>query len=351
MEKILHKRNCSLDIARIVAVFAVVMIHISADFVTMHSLNTNEFVVGNLFDSLSRIGVPLFLMISGSLFLDENKEVTLKTILSKNVKTLAVITVIWAIIYSLIYNVAFPLMKSETVNAKSVVGGMVNGHYHMWYLYMIMGLYIITPFLRRFVCKENKGMALFFIIASFCLQFFRPIINAIGEMGLNLSFVNTWIDKFHLDFFGGYVTYFLTGWYIVHVGIKQKSHRCIVYFLGAVSLSAIVLYVHFTGDYTNAYENIGAPVFLYSVSVFLALNNINWKLKDKTAKKLVHLSKLAFGVYIVHIMCLTVYRELIPYNKYSALYILVCFAAVTFGSFIVSYIVSKVPGLRKLIRA
>lgn len=351
MKETLYKRNYSLDITRIIAVLAVVMTHCSAGFLQDFPSNTNEFAFGNLFDSLSRIGVPLFLMVSGSLFLDENKEVTFKTILSKNIKSLAIITIVWAIIYSATYNVIFPLLTSNTVKVKSFIRGIINGHFHMWYLYMIMGLYMITPFLKKFVCKEDKAMVLLFIITSFCFQFSKPVIDAICKLGLNLSFAKTWLGKFHLDFFGGYITYFIVGWYIVHIGIKQKWARCIIYFLGAVSYMSIIFYIHFTGDYKNAYQNISAPVFVYSVSVFLALNNINWNLKEKTAKKVAELSKLTFGVYIIHVLVLFVFKKVFPYSKYCALYIVMCFAIVACGSFFISYVVSKIPVLKKIIKA
>lgn len=161
-----------LDIARIVAVLAIVMIHCSASFVIYYKKGTSEFIFGNLFDSIARMGVPLFLMISGSLFLDENKEITLKSIIAKNVKSLVIITIVWAIIYSGVYNIIFPLILGGTVSIKNIIVGIVNGHYHMWYLYMIIGLYVITPFLKKFSCKENKKLVLFFIIISFVVHFF-----------------------------------------------------------------------------------------------------------------------------------------------------------------------------------
>jgi surface polysaccharide O-acyltransferase-like enzyme len=351
MDSMSYKRNHSLDIARVVATLTVVMIHCSAIFAENYKQYTSEFIFGNLFDSISRIGVPLFLMISGSLFLDEHREVTLKGIFLKNIKSIAIITIIWTIIYSSVYNVIYPLLTSETINAKRFLDDIVNGPYHMWYLYMIIGLYIITPFLKKFVCKENKGMILFFIIISLCVQFIKPVINAICKLGLNLSFINTWLNKFHLDFFGGYITYFLVGWYIVHIGIKQKWIRYIIYSLGAISLLSIFFYVYFTCDYNNAYSNIGLPVFIYSVSVFLALNNIRFNFKEKTAKKLMNLSKLTFGVYIIHVMVLSIYSKLFPYRGYSALYIVVCFAIVVCSSFLVSYVISKIPVLKKMIKA
>lgn len=351
MENLKNKRNYLLDIARIVAVLAVVMIHCSASFVINYKPHTSEFVCGNLFDSIARIGVPLFIMISGSLFLDERKEITLKYVMTKKVKNLAVITIIWATIYSVVYEVIFPFLTSKSINGKSIFDGIVNGHYHMWYLYMIIGLYIITPFLKTFVCRKNKGMVLFFIIISFVSQFFTPVINASCELGLNLSSINIWIDKFHLGFFGGYITYYLVGWYITHMGIKRGWSTCIIYSLGAVALAFIILFVHYTGDYTNAYENIGAPVFVYSVALFLAINNIKINFKEKAIQIIEKLSKLTFGVYIIHVMVLSMFTKLLPYSNHCAIYIMLRFIIVVCVSFLGSYIISKIPVLKKLIRA
>ena len=129
MENSLYKRNYSLDIVRIIAVLAVVMIHSSASFVMNNPLNTNEFIFGNLFDSLSRIGVPLFLMSSGALFLDKNKEVTLKTILSKNIKNLAIIIITWSIIYSVVFEVLLAPSMGKTVDVRSIIDGLINCTY------------------------------------------------------------------------------------------------------------------------------------------------------------------------------------------------------------------------------
>ncbi len=151
MSNLLNKRNYSLDIARIIAALTVIMIHCSAPFVTGSQLFSSEFVFGNMFDSISRIGVPLFLMISGALFLDEQKEVTLKGIISKNIKSLAIITIIWSVIYSVVKNIVFPFFDGGSINLKNAIGGIINGHYHMWYLYMIIGLYFIVPVLKKII--------------------------------------------------------------------------------------------------------------------------------------------------------------------------------------------------------
>ncbi len=345
------KRNHSLDIARIIAVLAVVMIHCSSAFAKNYELYTGEFIFGNLFNSLSRLGVPLFLMISGALFLDERKNITIQSALTKYAKSIAVITVAWALFYSITYNVIFTLLGGGEISLKSTVIDILIGHYHMWYLYMIIGLYIITPFLKKFVCKENKNMVLFFIAVAFAANFLAPTIDKLLTEHFDIGFIGTFTEMFYLDFFGGYVTYFLTGWYIVHVGIDKKNVKYLVYALGAVSLCAMFIYVYFTGNYEIAYDNIGAPVYLYAVSLFLAVNSIKTDLKDKTARIIETLSKLTFGVYLIHVMILTLFNKFLPYSSSPYIYITVCYIAVLCCSFIGSYIISKIPLLKKLIKA
>jgi surface polysaccharide O-acyltransferase-like enzyme len=113
----------------------------------------------------------------------------------------------------------------------------------------------------------------------------------------------------------------------------------------------MIFYVYFTCDYKTVYEDICAPVFLYSVSVFLAINNMKIQVKEKTAQKLAGLSKLTFGVYIIHVILLSVFRELLPYSEFSALYIIGSFMAVVCCSFLGAYVISKIPILKKLIKA
>ena len=351
MEVVKTKRNHLLDIARIVAVLSVVLIHCSAAFVTGYKPHTSEFFFGSLFDTVARAGVPLFLMISGSLFLDENKVITLKSVMAKYLINLVVITIVWAAVYSMLYNVLFPLMTGEPISIKNFILDMVNGHYHMWYLYMIMGLYIITPFLKKFVCRENTDLVLFFIVISFAAQVLFPAIDKICIRYFEIDFIGTWIDKFYLDFFGGYITYYLLGWYIVHVGVKQKHLKVIIYFLSLVSLLGTIFYINTTGDYETPYENLSVFVFIYSLGLFLAINSIKTTFKERTLQTLEKLSKLTFGVYIIHVIVLSFFRKLLPYSGHSAVYLVVCFTAVVCASFIGSYVISKIPVLRKLIRA
>ena len=350
MGNLQHQRNSNLDIIRILAAVAVVMIHCGAMFVADYGHQTREFMLANVLESISQLGVPLFVMISGALFLDERKQVTFRGILTKNFKSLAIITFLWAAIYAVVYMVIFPVLTGDAVYMDRVIDCFLNGYYHMWYLYMILGLYLITPFLKKIVCKENKALVLCFIAISLAVQFLLPTVDSLLGKYLGGYSITAWLNKFNLDFFDGFVTYFLIGWYIVHVGIDAKWLRRGIYALGAASLAAMMLHAYFAENYQDAYTNTSVFVLFYSASVFLALCSRKIQPKEKTAERLTKLSKLTFGVYILHPILLSLFQKGFPYSQYPAAYIIVCFVTVAGSSFLAAYVASKIPIIKKLIK-
>ena len=149
-------RIYSYDIMRFIAILAVIMIHTSAIFVISSDGTTADFVLANVLDSLSRFSVPLFLMISGALMLNEKKEIDNKKIF-RSAAGFFVLLVVWSIIYSLYDTVLLPYLSSSPISIKSAILSAIKGYGHLWYLYVTVGLYLITPVLRLFVkLKNNK---------------------------------------------------------------------------------------------------------------------------------------------------------------------------------------------------
>lgn len=69
------------DYLRVAAIFGVIMIHVSAQNWQNSNVNSIEWQFFNIYDSMMRWAVPVFVMISGSLFL--NREYNIKTIYKK----------------------------------------------------------------------------------------------------------------------------------------------------------------------------------------------------------------------------------------------------------------------------
>ena len=348
MEK---SRILTLDIHRIIAVLSVIMIHISAGFVINYDKASEEFLAGNIFDSISRMGVPLFIMVSGALMLDEAKEITFKNQIFKKIKNVITLIILWAFFYAMVYQVLLPVLDGDIPNLRMFILAIIDGHYHMWFLYMIIGLYLITPFVRCIAQKENKKLVLAFIILSLLTQFSVPILEGLTLIWGQCHRIILFMSKLELHFFCGYITYYLTGWYIMHNDINRKVQRYIIYPASALALIATILYVHLTQDYNNAYSNMNIFVYIYSVGVFSAIKNIPVEKYGKKMKTLiVALSNLSFGVYIVHDIPLFLFNRNMSYHDAPLLYLIIQFLGISIVSFVGCYILSKIPLVKKTVR-
>lgn len=343
-------RILSFDLARVIAILTVIMIHLTGWYVYAYERGSTEFLLGNLLDSTSRISVPFFLMISGALMLDERRELSLEKLFGKNIKSIALTFLFWSPFYVLTDSIIDPLLRGNPLELKKIVTALVEGHYHMWYLYAIIGLYLITPFLRCFVKKENKHLVLLFIGIALAVQFTKPVIRQLAFFYPSVTYINEVLGLFHLDFFCGYTTYYLAGWYIHHIGFDKKWQKIALYVTSAIGLLTTILYVQKTKDYKNAYDQMNLFIFGYSIGAFHLISNLKIQEDSKFVKPLIVLSNLSFGVYIVHPFFQSAFEKLVPYNDMPVLYILANFITVSVLSFATSYVMSKVPVLKKLVR-
>ncbi len=343
---VMMERKFYLDLLRVIAISAVVMIHVSADYV-VNPDNLIAFTIGNIFDSLSRLGVPLFLMISGALILDENKEFNCK----KKIFSLLIPWFTWSFLYALCFKVVLPILKGESFSFLGFIANFIKGHFHLWYMWAIIGLYLITPILRKFVKIENKQIVAYFIVLSLLFQFTKPIITLLFE---EVSFISkvegtyTYIfENLNLDFLGGLTTYFLTGWFLSNINLKKLTVT-ILYIMGTVGLMCIIIFTQILPhQYTLTYSNSGLFVFFYSVAIFLLVKKMCSQCKSSN-RVIIGLSNLSFGVYLIHMFVHTIVAYVLPNNP---LFIPVIFLATIAISAMICYVISKIPIAKKSIRA
>ncbi|MBR2661951.1 MAG: acyltransferase family protein [Clostridia bacterium] len=165
-----RSRIIYFDVLRIMAIFFVVVLHVSAENWYDTDINSFEWRMMNLFDGISRWGVPIFVMISGALFLDRN--ITMKQLYGKYILRLALSFVVWSFGYAVVW---YAMGKDRSI--ASFVSSFIKGHYHLWFIYMIIGLYIITPMLNRIVSDEK--LLRYFLILSFVFAIVIPEIISI----------------------------------------------------------------------------------------------------------------------------------------------------------------------------
>lgn len=148
-----QKRTIYFDYLRVMATLAVIMLHMSAQNWYVSDVNGYNWQVFNLYDSIVRWGVPVFVMISGALFL--KKELSLKVIYTKYIFRMAVSLVVWSAIYALF---RYDEQQGRLIN-------FISAPYHLWFIFMIIGLYMMIPILKKVV--ENMYTLRYFLFMSF----------------------------------------------------------------------------------------------------------------------------------------------------------------------------------------
>ena len=154
-----------LDNSRIIAIFAVVMLHVAAGVVTGTDIGTTNWWFGNIYDSGVRWSVPVFVMISGALLLDPNKKEDLLTFYKKRLSKIFIPILIWTFLF-LIWAFLKGQISGNEISIIHLLKRILSGkpHYHMWFLYMILCLYLFTPFFRKVIINSTRKELLFFAL-------------------------------------------------------------------------------------------------------------------------------------------------------------------------------------------
>lgn len=162
MEK---ERTAYLDLVRIIACVMVVGVHVSALCLETLDVRSVNFKIMNGFDCFSILGVPLFVMISGSLILSEEHFYGVKDLYLKKAGRLAVLYFFWFLFYNTVNFIeSGAAWNFENIKQEIVLESLLSrGIYHLWFLPMMISLYLIVPFIKEFT-KDREKCVLFLLL-------------------------------------------------------------------------------------------------------------------------------------------------------------------------------------------
>ena len=115
-----------LDVLRAVACLAVILVHASMTYAEREVGSVN-FWIGNLCDSLVRFGVPIFVMISGALMLDD-AYVSTREKTWRHIKKMLLFFLFWSTAYCLVFEIGEPLLSGETLNPYNIMLVLIGGY-------------------------------------------------------------------------------------------------------------------------------------------------------------------------------------------------------------------------------
>lgn len=179
-----RSRKEFLDVLRVLAACAVVLMHVLTGATDVMDASRMPEYRGLLLSVMDLVTwcVPIFLMISGYLFLDPEREMTYPVMLKKYCRRIALAILLFGVPYA-----ASELIVTE----RTIRPGMLpealkmaltgNTWSHMWYLYLILFLYLITPLLKK-VLKVLPiwcvaGLMVFLFLGSSVAPFLNKVLD------------------------------------------------------------------------------------------------------------------------------------------------------------------------------
>ena len=282
-----NKRIVYVDILRIMAILMMMILHISGGYLNSLKVCSMQWNVAEFFQSFVRCCITLFLMISGIFFLDLKKNVTLKSLVTKNIKRIACAFLFWSVFYAV-----FSCINEQSTDAKKLVKVFIqqtlSGHYHMWFLFTICGIYLVVPMLRK-LC-EDKAIFKYAMILAIVMTYLLPLLDKM--INPYTSFLSGHLNSIGYNFIAGFVFVFMLGRFLYEIEIT-KQLECCIYLLG---IGGFITTFGTTWNYgrlhnvysiqNSGYTDLAVVLFACSIFVFFKQHISKISFSENTVKRI-----------------------------------------------------------------
>lgn len=344
MARTTDSRLAYADLLRTCSALAVVILHISAGWISETPVGSIDWTVLCTYDSLVRWCVPMFVMLSGMFLLDPKKSVTFRDIFFKYILRILIALLVWGTFYALLdYGRSGWQFTWAGVRGALHHVLWADTHYHLWFLYAIIGLYLLTPILRSFVKGASRGTFHWFFAVTFLFYSLLPTLQALfpNRMALPMA----WANRLDIHLVLGYVGYFVAGYYLKTFDLGRLA-RLFVYLLGILGTvitvwGTPVLSVR-AGTLVDTLLSYRAPnVVWMALAVFVLFRSI----QGTAALRLGGIARISFGIFLVHDFFIMVLRwlDVSTLSFLPAVSVPVLSAAVFLCACAVAWILSKIP--------
>ena len=281
-----NKRIFLYDFIRVFACVLVVICHSPTD-------STPGYLQSVIY-KFSLSGVPLFFMISGALILPV-RDISVQATW-KRIKKVLIPTLIWTIFYSVLglycKNLPFDLYIKKVLS----VPFMYEFNQTLWFMYALIGIYIITPIVSCWLEKASKR-DVEFILLFWLISSLLPIFG---------NFIETDKTPMSLWYYGsGYAGYFLYGYYIRKYGFEIRNKLLLLFmFCLPFFTEGLIKYV-FQAEGLNDVYSQSIIVIMYATSWYFILQKISKFIVNHRIQYVFSvISDCTFGIYLVHVFFL-----------------------------------------------
>lgn len=352
--KEIDSRKSFLDILRVLATCAVVLLHTISgvkDNTDMSLYPAQQRVFLSVLD-LVTWSVPVFIMISGYLFLNPVRQFTMKQMLVKYCRRIVLALLLFGVPYACMELVITERSITIQMMGRAVLMVLQGKSWsHMWYLYLILLLYLLTPLIKWLLQKVARVWVYVVMAVLLIGSSILPWTNQyLGTKLLVLPDISI------------YFFYYLCGFLMASKSEKSDIGKnrdkkntgfggsCFLLMIGILAVGMISYRLLAVQQINLAYAY--PPTVLFSVLLFWGAADRNLKLQEKVAKKWQKLGNLCFTIYLVHPVFVNIFYkffELTPLDFPIGLSLPIFWLVIMILSVGSAWILGKIPLLRKYV--
>lgn len=334
-----------LTFARTIACFAIVALHtlFGANEYFIDTLTRDQNIVSRAIENNLMWAVPIFLMVTGVLHLDARKKLTLRKLYGKYISRVFLALVI----FSVLFRIFDMIMDGERFSAYGVLYAFTElviskGWGHLWYLYLLIGLYILMPFYKK-IAEGSSDTELMYLAAVYIV--FLSIIPLAESFGYKVGFYVCLALIYPLYLFMGHMIH------EKRIVISITASAVIVVVSTACLIILSVIKYGKGIDVPNVLMGYSSPlVIAQSLGMFAIIDANGGRIG--TRGWLEAIDGCAFGIYLIHMMFIRLvfkYMHINPYVTIPVVRISACIVFFFLLSYIVTALLKYVPVIRKVL--
>ena len=276
-------RKKYLDWLRALAIMGVMLVHVVAEKLNGYAGDFSwQWLANPVWGGVGRGCVVIFVLISGATLLGK-KEENWKKFLTKRWLRLLLIYILWQIVY-------YWRQKHELPSIQHLI--TQESTYHLWYMRMILGVYLLVPPLRLLLAKlDEKKLKIILGGWTMTVVMAGMIAPDVGQHGAPLSRIFS------------YGVLLLWGYYLSKLPERKNGWLGIGGWLAAMIIMTAGLISSWTAEgwFDERWHNNLSPLVLGGgIGLFYGLSQMEKKLPK--LKMVEVLSKASFGIYLVHLI-------------------------------------------------
>lgn len=280
----MKQRNYSFDLIRVLACIMIICMH--SPMPSENAISFFNLVVGYL----AAPGLCLFFVISGALLLPVKTGTF--TFLKRRLGKIVMPTVCFTFLYLIL----------KTINGGDVdwlksicsMPFSAQGHGVLWFMYTLIGLYLVSPIISRWLEKASKREEEFYL-GLWAVTMCYPLLKLV----LDINDSNTGV----LFYFSGYLGYFVLGHYLNKYSKSITLNKLILPVVIAIAAPVVCKLMKLEIDFYSLFWYLSIFVAILTVAIYVVISKYGQKLilRGKIMNSIVLTSNLSFGIYLIHI--------------------------------------------------